>query len=420
MAALNQADFSAAVFAPGWAYEHFNTSSTNSTDGAPATTMARAVDRSVWEGTALPVEVGCDCRKGKPHHTKDYRKHPILRHAREYPAGSSSYFHSDFARAFVQDSNGVRSRLASQSILRHNIADSKNDSLTRKLYSCFEQDCLCIWVTASAHIKEGPEYTAINVPRGRPASHPRTIRLCLCKLNMTCDDDIYAMIEMASAQISIGFYAAYQEIDCGKLEYRHHATSPERPSASSVKAVTRYMNITEFRLQAPSTGYRLVEFGVFCQDCHFEESDLLLLTLRSLTIRSYDESDYSFCVSGVTISQSGTGDDVEAQLVWRWEGSRERWPDGIPWSATTGPFSHFTIFIDDKEVGIAHSLEFPLRDEDHEASGDEEVAVSVRGHLFGGGTINSASTRFWRDELRPRMLDSTWCMIEQEEEGNMV
>lgn len=427
MAALEQAEFSTAAFAPGWAYEHFDTSLPNLTDAAPATTMAKAVDRSVWEGLPLPIDVGCDCRKGKPHHTKEYQKHPILRHAREYPAGSSSYFHSDFAKAFIQDSNGIRSRLGSQSILPHIIADTRreslcDDSFTQILYSCFEEDCLCIRGTSSARLKKGPELTAAHVPEGTAASHLETIRLCLFKLNMTCDGDVRAIIEMASAEISgtVGFYAAYQGIDCRKLEYLHHAISLRRPPTSKSRSTTRYMNINEIRLQAPGTEYQLVEFGVFCQGCYFEEQDQLLLTLRSLTIRPYDESDNSFCVKGVMVSRSGTGNDVEAQLVWRWEGSKEKWPTGIPWSATTGPFSHFAIFIDNKEVGTAHCLEFPLRDEDHEACADEEVAVSIRGHLFGGGIISSASTRFWRDELRPEVSDSTWYMVKQEEDGHMM
>lgn len=416
MAALGQGEFSTAVFAPGWSYEHFDTSLTKSADAAAATTMARAVDRSVWQGVPLPVDVGCDCRKGKPHHTKDYRKHPILRHAREYPAGSSSYFHSDFAKAFIKDSVGFRSRLGSQAILPHNIADTGKESLTQKLYTCFEEDCLCIRVTSPARRKEWPETTAIDVPRGTTASHPQRIRLCLFKLNMTCEDDVCAIIEMANAQISVGFYAAYQGIDRRKLEYRYHAIFPERPSAS----VTRYLNTTEIRLQAPATEFQLVEFGVSCQGYYSEEPDQLLLTLRTLTIRPYDESDHSFFINGITVSRSGAGNDIEAQLVWRWGGSKGKWPKGIPWSATTGPFSHFAIVIDNQEVGTAHCLEFPLRDEDHETSGNEQVAVLIRGHLFGGGTIASASTKFWRDELRPKVLDSTWCMIEQEEEGDTM
>lgn len=420
MAALGQAEFSTAVFAPGWCYEHFDTSLPRSTDAAAATTMARAVDRSVWQGVPLPVDVGCDCRKGKPHHTKDYRKHPILRHAREYPAGSSSYFHSDFTTAFFKESVGFRSRLGSQAILPHNMADTGKESLVQKLYTCFEEDHLCIRVTSSARLKEGPEIAAVNVPRGTTASHPETIRLCLFKLNMSCEDDVCAIIEMASAHISVGFYATYQGIDCRKLEYRYHAISPEGPSTSNVTAMTIYPNITEIRLQAPATEYQLVEFGVSCQGCYSEEPDQLLLTLRSLTIRPYDESDHSFYINGIMVSRSGTGNNIEAQLAWRWEGIKGKWPHGIPWSATTGPFSHFAIFIDNREAGTAHCLEFPLRDEDHEASGNEQVAVSIHGHLFGGGTITSSSTRFWRDELRPKVLDSTWCMVEQEEEGDMM
>jgi len=428
MAALAQAGFSTAVFAPGWPFEHFDTSLLKATDAAPTTSMAEAVDRSVWEGHSLPVDLGCDCRKGKPHHTNAYRKHPILRHAREYPAGSSSYFHSDFTKAFRQDINGLRSRLASQSILPHNMADTGRESLcddllTHILYSCFEGDWLCIRATSSARRREGREVTAANVPSGTAASHPETIRLCLFKLDMTCKDNVRAIIEMASGEVSdtvtVGFYAGYQGTDHRKLEYHHHIVPPKRSPASKPRLMMRYMDVIEILLQSPTTEHLLVEFGVFWQDCYFKEQDQLLLTLKSLIIRPYDQH-HDFCVNGVMVVQSKTGTDVEAQLEWQWEGSKEKWPDGVPWSVTTGPFSHFAVFIDNKEVGTAHCLEFPLRDEDCEASGDEEVVVSIRGQLFGGGTITSAPTRVWRDELRPRVLDSTWSMVEHEEEGHVV
>lgn len=62
--------------------------------------IAKAVDRSVWEGAALPDNLGCDCKKGRPHHTAYYLLNSISEHGAESPAGSQSYFDTDFSRAF--------------------------------------------------------------------------------------------------------------------------------------------------------------------------------------------------------------------------------------------------------------------------------------------------------------------------------
>ena len=70
--------------------------------------MAKAVDRSLWQGASLPAELGCDCRKGRPHHTSSYKANPIIASVCEYPVGISSFFETNFTQAFTwnMDSEG--------------------------------------------------------------------------------------------------------------------------------------------------------------------------------------------------------------------------------------------------------------------------------------------------------------------------
>lgn len=56
----------------------------------------------MWEGSLLPSELGCDCQDEKLHHTNSYQANAITKYAREYPAGTSSFFYTDFQRAFVE------------------------------------------------------------------------------------------------------------------------------------------------------------------------------------------------------------------------------------------------------------------------------------------------------------------------------
>ena len=112
--------FSAAIFAPAWTFEHFLTlPSEVDLDLEEPLSMAKAVDRSMWEGFSLPAILHCDCLQGKPHENDCYRVSPIIDNATEHPAGSSSYLHSDFARAFRQNGGEFKSYLGAQAILPH-------------------------------------------------------------------------------------------------------------------------------------------------------------------------------------------------------------------------------------------------------------------------------------------------------------
>lgn len=99
MRTLAEHGFSTAVFGPAWTHEHFSTSPPIDAPAANSIPIAKAVDRSMWKGFCLPDELGCDCRKGRPHHTKSYRSEPITKYAREYPAGSVLFLETNFSGA---------------------------------------------------------------------------------------------------------------------------------------------------------------------------------------------------------------------------------------------------------------------------------------------------------------------------------
>lgn len=98
LSVLAERGFSTAIFAPAWTHEHFSITSHRST----STTKAESVEQAMWEGRPLPTELGCDCKEGKPHHTSLYQANPILGNAREYPAGSATFFETEFQGAFKE------------------------------------------------------------------------------------------------------------------------------------------------------------------------------------------------------------------------------------------------------------------------------------------------------------------------------
>ena len=56
----------------------------------------------MWKGSNLPNDLDCDCKYGKPHHTDLYQENAITKYAREFPAGTSMFFQTDFQQAFEE------------------------------------------------------------------------------------------------------------------------------------------------------------------------------------------------------------------------------------------------------------------------------------------------------------------------------
>lgn len=415
MEVLAKAGFSTAIFAPAWAYEHFSTSPSEAVDSRFPASIAKSVDRSMWEGSPLPTEIGCDCRTGRPHHTKDYQGHPILKYAHEYPAGTSSYFHTDFTRAFKSEQNAVHSSLGFQSTLPHVSAvpfcadSSFGEGIpATMLYGSPEEGSL--FVRAAVEEGQRTETESLEVDTCKEAVHlePKVQRLCLFKLSMPGDGSLRATIHYLRPEKTgtVGFYTAYQTPDCDKVEYQYHATRPV-DEFSSVQYLT-------LPVKAQVSGSNLVEIGVFSQGCHIRQPSQVILNVRSIQIMPYTGAKRGFHINHLRIRQRATDADEERSLVWQWEGSKDGWPRHLPWSQTTGPFSHFQVRINGEVGGMTQSLEFPLRKQEYEDSLRDEVAVSIHGTMFGGGTISSAEQRFLRDELSHKGLDDTWYMVEEE------
>jgi hypothetical protein len=64
----------------------------------------------------------------------------------------------------------------------------------------------------------------------------------------------------------------------------------------------------------------------------------------------------------------------------------------VPWSATTGPFSHFRVSANGKFLGDAWATQFVLRDDDLEEaiveeSKEQDVYITIEGFMFSGGSI---------------------------------
>ena len=388
--------------------------------------MARSVQQSMWEGFQLPAEVGCDCRERKPHHTKCYQEQPILRHAYEFPSGSPSYLYTDFSRAFLASSGRIRSRLGSQANLPCTgpVATFDKEPVPEKhmvqaLSGILADGVLYIQATIEPCLVEHAQISEphVSLAGNGPIEVQMPLRLRLFKLDMTGDGSLYATIHCThfAASEVLGFYSTYQRPRSEELEHEYH-------EGCLMKApyISQAREVTVINLRGRSSECRLVEFGVFYQGCRPSQvSHSLIMMVESILIAPSTKVDWNFRVQDVMAVAQEMDKGAERQLTWRWEGDRGEWLPDLPWSMTTGPFSHFDIVVNARELGTAYSLDFPLRREDCEIDGEEEVNILIVGHFFGGGMVSSAPIRLPREELYHESesleADATWCVVEAEE-----
>ncbi len=376
MSALAESGFSAAVFGPGWQLEHFSNSSPR------GNCIAESVERSMWQGSTLPDELNCDCRKGKPHHTQDYQSNPIVRYARQYPVGSSSFFETDFRGAFEltieSEYSHFRPRLGSQAVLPHILPNPglpPNNFLYTELPEKASQGLMIKVKVADA----------VAIKQEMPTK--QHLRLCLYKLDMPADSSLEATFDFTAmqkrGQSTIGFYTAYKMPTGSNIEYQDSIIWYPYPGKRKQKAV----NIT-----SEAAGSRLVELGVFCTGHKGMVKHDRLLRVSKVTIKPKDLPTESWAFSDVRIRERQYAGGIQRRVGWTWVGSCYNKPRSIdlPWSNATGPFSHFVVVVGGKEIGEAYCNEFPLQKSDFdliEAGGDVEVVI--RGTLFGGGEVSS-------------------------------
>ncbi len=216
--------------------------------------------------------------------------------------------------------------------------------------------------------------------------HPTSfLQLCLFKLSMPADGALQAVLRFGKPHVAgsakVGLFAAYTVTGEQDLVYRY-SEIPHNVSRDSHRMSLDYQG----------DGICLVELGVYCERLVDVFQPLQLLRIERLVISpDHRQLDRDFAIYGIHAIQRGKGLDTERRLAWRWRGADDKWPEWLPWSKTTGPFSHFTISVQRREVGKAYCLEFPIRAEDIaecEGSG-ESVEVRISGTLFGGQEILS-------------------------------
>ena len=407
VAELAQRNGAVGIFGPAMPFEHFGQ-------------HGKAVDRSIWEGAPLPKDLQCECSHNSRRFHPENRTRPILRTARHYAAGSRDFFYTNFARAFTElpQSDGFRAQMGSQSILpiwpRHNLPtledkmDSDDDHCCRHFRLLDNPFRLILSRKALSYLDSSIPETADTDERGalkveyRP---PQRMFQCpddfiLFKLAISCERPLRVQIRFRPLVADrqgctipiIPFYLLFasgfsQRLKSGIIsdegEHRIDEAIDFRPIGSKhAEGVT----ITGLSVR--------VLYG--------------MLEIYEVCIQPANSATNRYSVRDVRIEERGEGELRHSRLCWQVREQiseyrdcpveRSRLADGTldkrPWSETTGPFSHFRILIDSKEVGLAYALEYVLSE-----------AVSKKLKAGNECKVQVVGVTFWGDEWKSNIQE---------------
>lgn len=222
--------------------------------------------------------------------------------------------------------------------------------------------------------------------------YPRVTRLCLYKLKTTADGSLEANIEaqgmLFEENVAYGIYLAYAHGMNGTLTYSDYDMHLSNRVLSHIP------------IQHESG--ELVEIGVYI-DIRLDGSiPMVLMEMTRIVIKPKEALITTYKITDVHIKNRGQSPNVQKRIAWSWErisqGNGRDWPQGIPWSRSTGPFSSFTACLNGKNIGKAYCLEFPMKNGDVESLGDE-LTITIIGHMFGAGDVTSPSLLVPRADL---------------------
>jgi hypothetical protein len=375
---LAEIGLSAGIFAPAWSFEHF-----------PG--RGRSVEQTVWEGEALPSDIECSCGNAGSRHQPTGSS--IVQHARLNPAGSETFFHTDFTRAFtshtcggwgeVPESHVVYAQLGAQSLLSLPTQaedGSRFPHITHRWENYFDQGKLVV---------EPRDCSTA----GTSYNQDLDLWTPLYKVNMPAD---------GSLRLKIVFR---RFLPTGSLIPSMYLKVSDRKDHStqllSMVASVDVCNIdTIIGPLHADRNMRLEEFGLHLSgSCGQWTAPILEIYSISIVPIGHhpDPYPYSRAINNIRAENRGDGENAHTVLCWGYSDPIARTP-GMPYSELTGPFSNFTVKLDElrgvcgPRAPRAYALEHIVAKHVFEALVDKEVEVEIIGVGFDGAILACGTT----------------------------
>jgi hypothetical protein len=361
VAKLAELGFSAGIFGPAWSFEHF-----------PG--RGRELERVIWEGQPLPADIDCSCGNLLSRHQQTQGS-AIVQHARLFPAGSKSFFYTDFSRAFafhtgqegqdreIRDNNALLSQLGVQSIIPLPSPPLHPCGLTHTVESSTRQSKLII--TAHGNLTSKKYWLPLH------------------NLNMSAIGGLRIVITCRTLQPLTGDLGVYLKFS--------NCHEPQLLPVDKIEHVHTIEAIVSASSQPPS---QVQELGIYSD--HLSGSDQTTPVLEihsiSITVSRHNKTPATQTIHNVRIVSCGEGENKHVRLSWEYGDRDALGTHGMPYSEITGPFSHFDLEIDGSAAGRCYALECILSKDVAEMLGTKEVDMKIKGIGFDGQTLACQTT----------------------------
>jgi hypothetical protein len=395
VAKVAELGLSVGVFAPAWTFEHF-----------PG--YGKEVEQTLWDGVDLPANATCPCGDPGTRHQPN-KTRSMSTSARMYSASSKTFFYTDFCRAFSRhgdreteilfDGCKMHAQLGSQSILPLRAEKLNTTNLLRhKVEDTNGRSQLVI------------EYLTLPLPSAErtPVRTKEEWKLPLFKFDMPADGSLRLRIsyrDLSKTKQGASFYIIVSGMT-HNLDHSdqygsdHHLdvlisikdiASPKSPRLEELGFLSKAIDA--------DISTRLAEVDYICiQPVASHPSLPQLVSSRNNTPGAtppqnsqVDTLSQNHTIFNIRKISRDVGEMKHIRLCWD-HTSNSQSSEGMPYSAITGPFSYFAIYIDDLFVGRAYVPEhvLPVSFKDHFAA--REVPVQIKGIGFDGQELASSNT----------------------------
>lgn len=375
--ALGGLEIGIGIFGHGWAYEH--------------TSPGTVLDRYMWEGgpefEKAAGKMTCRCHAGLPaqHLNPAFTSNPIKNHATLYPAGSDSFFYTDYKEVFVDTGDGkYRCHLNQQSVNPE--PGARRDTLTLTPTSTVP----CFMV---AELRHDPSRCTVGVeiPQASSLANPTelsgkfTLHKLLAKSELNPDITISyrKLVHMEGLRLDL------------IVDVEGH-TVPLTQSLTGQMGEADAKTISIRNTTGPITAIGLLIRGPAQSVVKALSNKVaILIDVYSLTLRPSGQSYASTEISDLKIEPHGTTADqanFHHRLVWDYKKATTK-PSGLPFSNVTGPFSYFIVKADNVELGRAYTLGFIIDEATYKGwkTANKAVSFTVEGYGFDGNSLGSVT-----------------------------
>ncbi|PVI08625.1 glycoside hydrolase family 85 protein [Periconia macrospinosa] len=375
---LSEIGLSAGIFAPAWTFEHF-----------PG--KGRVMEQAVWEGTPFP-EVSCSCGHAHTQHPPNEGRY-ITKYAKDFPAGSDCFFYTNFSRGFGRhahleadrlfDGRPIHSQLASQSILPHYLERNMNGGGAASPH------------VLSYHLEDmvGLTQLVVNLQTAAPQKESQVesygeFWLTLFSLDMSTDQALYLNVVYKVFLQAPGILMSFF------LKFENGMSFVPCTQGNTIECPIQLGDGTK------KYG-RLQEIGLRLQATYISDKPLRAMEVQSIRIGPQHDTKLAggSGIHDIKVVKNRSPNGIYWRLRWAYLHNTETDSllSGMPYSAISGPFSHFLVRVDGLNVGVAHALEFILPNSLMKNWTGDEMSIELVGVGFDGRELASKSTTISRE-----------------------